>query len=148
MFLRHGTKSIPACARDGLQAQLSDLDNFVVIQEGVVPHVAEHRRIELGHCDVIAGFSESGNRLYVIVMSVGLEDPPDAERAAQFEKCLVFVRGIDQDCLAGLATADDEDVVVEWTDDDLVHLDACVAPVEDDSGGMRCHGAVSLPHAD
>ena len=63
-------------------------------------------------------------------MAVGLEHALHTECGAQLEQLFVFVRRIDQYAITRAAAAHDEDIVVVGTDDDLVHLDFGVRPVQ------------------
>ena len=71
----------------------------------------------------IAGVADRLDGLDVVPVAVGLDDLADTEVAAQLEEAVVLVGGVDQQRVAGLAAADDVDVVVHGPDDHPVHLD-------------------------
>ncbi len=112
------------------QAEAADFDHLVVIEKCVISHVAEHGGIELGDGNVIARLAQCGDCLDVIVVSMSLEDSSHSEGLAQIEKDLVFVGGVDENGVTCLPAPNNEDVVVEWADDDLVDFDARIAPMK------------------
>ena len=127
---------------DRAQAQSTDFDHLIVVEEDVVSHVSEHRRVERGDCYFEAGFAHGGYGLNVIVVAVRLEDSANSESRTQLEQLLVFVGGVDQDGVSGLATAHHEHVVVVRADHQLVHFDCCIVPVE---GVGRSHATILAP---
>jgi hypothetical protein len=63
-------------------------------------------------------------------MAVGLDDLPYPQLAAQLEKKLVFVGGVDEEGVSGLAAPNDMDVVVDRSDHHPMDFDEAVLVVE------------------
>jgi len=115
---------------DRTKTQTTDFDHLVVIEEDVVAHVGEHRRVECGDRHFETGFSQSRDGLDVIVMAVGLEHAPNPEGRTEFEQFLVLVGGIDEYGITRLSAPHHEHVVVVRTHHQFVHLDGGIVPVE------------------
>jgi hypothetical protein len=69
-------------------------------------------------------------------VAVSFDHLSDAERGAALEEELVLVGGVDEKRVTGLATADDEDIVLHRADNVPVDLDGAIDVV-------RVHGVDS-----
>ena len=114
---------------DRAQTQPADLEHVVVLEQQVVGR--EHGGVRGSHRHLVAGVAELRDRLDVVPVAVGLDDLAHAEALAELEQLLVLVGGVDEQGVAGLPAAHDEDVVVQRSDDDLVDLDLLVLVVHD-----------------
>ncbi len=112
---------------DGAQPEPADLDHRVVLEHEVVG--GEHGGVGGSDADLVAGVAHGRDRLDVVPVAVGLEHLADPEGLAQLEQALVLVGGVEQHGVAGLAAADDVDVVVHRPDRDLGDLRLRVAEV-------------------
>ncbi len=112
---------------DGVQPQPADLDHRLVVEDEVVGR--QHLGVGRGDADVVAGVAHGRHGLDVVPVAVGLEHLAHVEPAAQVEQLVVLVGGVEQDGLAGLFASQDEDVVVDRSDDELVDLSLAVLVV-------------------
>ena len=111
------------------EPQATDLEQVVVLEQEVVG--GQHVGVLGSYRHLVAGVAELRDGLDVVPVAVGLDDLAHAERAAELEQLLVLVGGVDEERVAGLAAAHDEDVVVVRPDDHLVNLDLLVLVVHD-----------------
>jgi hypothetical protein len=126
-----------------LQPQTPHLDHIVVIEEDVVPEIAQHRRVEGGHRHLVSGLAHRGDRLNVIVVPVGLQHSTNTQSRTDVEQLLVFVGRVDEHSIARGSTTHHEHVVVVRTDDELVHLDTRVGPMQRGNGCTAgCHTSI------
>ena len=86
--------------------------------------------------NLVTGLAQLRDRLDVVPVAMGLDDLAHPEVAAQLQELLVLVGGVDEQCLAALATAHHKDVVVERSDDHLVDLDLLVLIVHDEDSSL------------
>src|SRR5690606_17479560 len=98
----------------------------------------KHPRVVGGHSHRVSGVAHLGDGLDVVPVPVGLDDPAYAERGGEVEQHVVLVGGVDEHGVTTVTAAQDEDVVVHRSDDDLVALHVGVGDVE--GSGAVGHG--------
>ena len=113
---------------DRVKLEAADVDLFVVFQDVVV--AGEHLGVGGGNTHLIAGVPNLGYGLDVVPVAVGFKDGSNTEGLGQLKQHFVFVGGVQQDRVAGLAAPDYEHIVVVWADDNLVNLGIGVGPVK------------------
>jgi hypothetical protein len=118
-----------------MEPEATYLQDHLVLQDVVV--AGEHGRVVGSDRHPVAGFPDGRNGLDVVEVAVGLQHGPDVESPAQFEQLVVLVGRVDQYRFAGLATPEDEDVVIEVAHHNSVDLGLLVTPVERHPGDGR-----------
>ncbi len=135
-FERHRPGSVTRIV-DRVQPHLADFDDLFVIDEDVVADLFQIVGIGRHHADFIPRLAHLGDGADVVEVSVCLKDSPNSERCAQLEQQFVFIRGINEDRIAGVTTPHDEHVVVVAADHHFVHFDRVVVEVQSGQSQRR-----------
>ena len=76
---------------DCVQPEFADLNHLGVIEKHVIADVREHRRVEFGDGDFVAGLAHCWDGLDVVPVAVGFEHSLHTKCVAEFEELFVFV---------------------------------------------------------